>query len=161
MAIRKIIPLYLSPSRPPRLFRLLICISSHSSAGPNLALSGGGEGTRSVMAGGEGGEEQGWGSQGWGTLGAGQMMAPTPPALPMQEGFHGNVPVLLAPSLELCLPFPPSPSPLSPPQPSCFSSLLPWRSHNPQRISVLCPPSLPTRPHWFGFFLVLKVCFSV
>lgn len=76
--------------------------------------------------------------------------------LAMQAGFHGNVPVHRTPSLVLCL----SPSPRPPPQPSCFWSLLPWKSYNPQRISAaLLSFPLPLPPSFL--FLVLKVCFSI
>lgn len=47
VATRKITPLYLAPSRLPWLLHLLFHASSHSSTGPNLALSGGGEGISS------------------------------------------------------------------------------------------------------------------
>ena len=162
-AIRKIIPLCLAPSRPPQLFHLLICISSHSSAGliwlslaevraPEVPwrvswLVGKGDRSRAEVR------------RDRAPLRLSRWQLPPPPTppgplskpisgiltdfgswLPMQEGFHGNVPLLLTPSSAVCLPFPPSLFPHPPPQPSCFSSLLPWKSHNPQRISD--PPLL-------------------
>lgn len=145
-ATRKIIPLCLAPYRPPWLLHLPSCIPSHSSAGPNLALSGGGEGTRSSGAAGrEGGEEQGLGSQGRGTLRSRRAMVatPSPSWAPFQVRFWdpdwlwqlaadargfpwqctSAARSLLAPSSALCF----SPSPRPPPQPSCFWSMLPWK----------------------------------